>query len=72
MATTTEQRRAAWHEMLSIYTDQVFSIGTINSTLQPVVVTASCATSPRQGIYSFEPGSYFGMYMMDTFWFEQD
>jgi peptide/nickel transport system substrate-binding protein len=72
MATTTEERRAAWHEMLGIYTDQVYSIGTINSTLQPVVVTSKLRNVPEQGVWSFDPGSYFGVYMMDTFWFEQD
>jgi peptide/nickel transport system substrate-binding protein len=71
-ATTPEQRRAAWHEMLSIYTDQVYSIGTINSTLQPVVVSGRLRNVPETGIYAFEPGAYFGMYLMDTFWFAQD
>ncbi len=71
-AITTEERAAAWHEMLSIYSDQVFSIGTINSTLQPVVVSGKLRNVPDQGIYSFEPGAFFGMYLMDTFWFEQD
>lgn len=71
-ATTPEERRAAWHEMLSIYTDQVFSIGTINSTLQPVVVSAKLRNVPEKGIYAFEPGAFFGMYLMDTFWFAQD
>jgi peptide/nickel transport system substrate-binding protein len=71
-AITTEERAAAWHEMLSIYTDQVFSIGTINSTLQPVVVSGNLRNVPDKGIYAFEPGAFFGMYLMDTFWFEQD
>jgi peptide/nickel transport system substrate-binding protein len=71
-ATTKEERAAAWHEMLAIYTDQVFSIGTINSTLQPVVVSGNLRNVPDKGIYAFEPGAFFGMYLMDTFWFEQD
>jgi peptide/nickel transport system substrate-binding protein len=71
-AITPEARRAAWQEMLSIYTDQVYSIGTINSTLQPVVVSGRLRNVPEKGIYAFEPGAYFGMYLMDTFWFAQD
>ncbi|HUF44323.1 MAG TPA: ABC transporter substrate-binding protein, partial [Aestuariivirgaceae bacterium] len=71
-AITPEARRAAWNEMLSIYTDQVYSIGTINSTLQPVVVSGRLRNVPEKGIYAFEPGAYFGMYLMDTFWFAQD
>ena len=31
------ERTAIWHEMLALYTDQVFSIGIVNATLQPVV-----------------------------------
>jgi peptide/nickel transport system substrate-binding protein len=71
-ATTPDERRAAWHEMLSIYTDQVFSIGTINSTLQPVIVSSKLRNVPKEGIYAFEPGAFFGMYLMDTFWFSED
>jgi peptide/nickel transport system substrate-binding protein len=71
-ATTPERRTAAWQEMLSLYTDQVFSIGTINSTLQPVVVSGRLRNVPAEGIYAFEPGAFFGMYLMDTFWFAQD
>ncbi|HUF44099.1 MAG TPA: ABC transporter substrate-binding protein, partial [Aestuariivirgaceae bacterium] len=68
-ALTPEERSAAWNEMLSIYADQVYSIGTINSTLQPVVVSGRLRNVPEKGIYAFEPGAYFGMYLMDTFWF---
>ncbi len=34
-----EQQRAIWQEMLAAYTDQVFSIGTVNNSRQPVVVS---------------------------------
>jgi peptide/nickel transport system substrate-binding protein len=72
LAASLEERREIWHEMLSIYTDQVYSIGTINSTLQPVVVTAQMRNVPEEGVWSFEPGAFFGIYLMDTFWFAQD
>jgi peptide/nickel transport system substrate-binding protein len=26
---------------------------------------------PEKGLYSFEPGAFFGRYMPDTFWFDQ-
>lgn len=71
-ATTPEDRRAAWDEMLDIYTSQVFSIGTVNATLQPVVVSAKLRNVPDEAIYAFEPGAFFGMYLMDTFWFAED
>jgi peptide/nickel transport system substrate-binding protein len=72
LAAAQEERREIWHEMLGIYTDQVYSIGTVNSTLQPVVVTAQMRNVPEEGVWSFEPGAYFGIYLMDTFWFAQD
>ena len=55
--------------MLSIYTDQAFSIGTVNATLQPIVVSKQLVNVPEEEVFSFQPGSYFGVFMMDTFWF---
>lgn len=65
------QRERIWHEMLSLYTDQVFSIGTVNSTLQPIVVNKRLMNVPEEEVFSFQPGSYFGVFMMDTFWFNR-
>jgi len=65
------ERERVWHEMLSIYTDQVFSIGTVNSTLQPIVVNKRLMNVPEEEVFSFMPGSYFGVFMMDTFWFRR-
>jgi peptide/nickel transport system substrate-binding protein len=65
------ERERVWHEMLSIYTDQAFSIGTVNSTLQPIVVNKQLMNVPEEEVFSFMPGSYFGVFMMDTFWFRR-
>ncbi len=65
-----ETRERIWNDMLKIYTDEVFSIGTVNSTLQPIVVNKKLRNVPREEVYSFQPGSYFGVFMVDTFWFE--
>jgi peptide/nickel transport system substrate-binding protein len=62
------QRAAIWADMLKLYTDQVFSIGFVNSTPQPVLHTARLRNFPEQGLYGFDPTSYFGVYMPDTFW----
>ncbi|OQP84249.1 peptide ABC transporter substrate-binding protein [Rhizobium rhizosphaerae] len=67
--TTTLERAAIWHEMLAIYTDQVFSIGIVNGTLQPLVYSARMNNVPENGLYGFEPTCYLGIYMMDTFWY---
>ena len=59
-----------WARMLSLYTDQVFSIGIVNATLQPVVASAKLRNVPAKGLYGFDPTGYFGVYMPDTFWFD--
>ncbi|PYE37761.1 peptide/nickel transport system substrate-binding protein [Rhizobium sp. PP-F2F-G38] len=61
-------RTRIWHEMLSIYTDQVYSIGMVNATLQPILHTSRMQNVPEHGLYGFDPTCFFGVYMPDTFW----
>jgi peptide/nickel transport system substrate-binding protein len=68
-ATSPEQKQGIWKEMLDIYCDQVFSIGTVSGILQPVVVSNRLRNVPEEGIYNWDPGSHFGIYRPDTFWF---
>jgi peptide/nickel transport system substrate-binding protein len=70
-STTHAQRKLIWQEMLKINAEQLFTIGVVNGTLQPVVVSRSLRNVPEKGLYSFEPGAFFGRYMPDTFWFDQ-
>ncbi|NNJ76210.1 MAG: ABC transporter substrate-binding protein [Anderseniella sp.] len=65
-----ETRERIWNDMLKLYTSEVFSIGTVNSTLQPIVVSKKLNNVPKEEVYSFQPGSYFGVFMVDTFWFQ--
>lgn len=67
-----DERTAIWHQMLSIFTSQVFSIGLINGTLQPVLHTKKLQNLPEQGLYGFDPTCYLGIYMPDTFWLETE
>ncbi|MDF2995329.1 MAG: peptide transporter substrate-binding protein [Xanthobacteraceae bacterium] len=71
-STSVEQRRDIWRRMLEINADQVFTIGIVNRTRQPVVVSNLLRNVPDVGVYAFEPGSYFGIYLPDTFWFDGD
>jgi peptide/nickel transport system substrate-binding protein len=64
------ERERIWHEMLALYTDQVFSIGIVNATLQPVVASAKLRNLPEDALYSFDPTSYFGIYMTDALWLD--
>lgn len=67
---TTEARKKIWERMLAIRADQVFTIGTVNSSLQPVVHSRRLQNVPEDALYGFEPTSYFGAYLPDTFFFE--
>jgi peptide/nickel transport system substrate-binding protein len=70
LTSTTEQRVRIWQEMLDIHADQVFSIGTVNSALHPVARSERLQNVPEDGLYGFEPMSYLGVYMPDTFWYK--
>lgn len=63
------ERQRIWHRMLAINAEQVFTIGIVNGTMQPVVVSNRLRNVPDEGIYNWDPGAYFGMYKPDTFWF---
>jgi len=72
LATTSEEDQARiWHEMLQIWSDQVFSIGLIAGVLQPVVVNDRLKNVPSEGVYNWDPGAHFGIYKPDGFWFEK-
>ena len=64
-----DQQRQIWQEMAAAYTDQVFSIGTVNNTRQPVVVSKKLRNVPQEAIFTWEPTAFFGAYRPDTFWF---
>ncbi len=57
-----------WHKILSLWADQVFTIGIVSGVEQLVVVSNKLQNVPERGVYNFEPGAYFGVYRPDTFW----
>ena len=63
------ERELIWHQMLDIFTDQMFTIGVVSGTLQPVVVANSLRNIPEDAIYNWDPGAHFGIYKPDTFFF---
>jgi peptide/nickel transport system substrate-binding protein len=70
LGTASPQKHAQiWGKMLHIWAEQVFSIGTVAGVLQPVVVSDELHNVPKEGIYSWVPGAFFGMYKPDHFWF---
>lgn len=70
IGTLDEEKKARiWHEMLSIRADEQFTIGTVRLVPQPVVVNSALRNVPKDGIYNWEPGAFFGVYHPDTFWY---
>jgi len=69
-ATDDATRAAVWDKMLSIYTDQVFTIGTVAAVPQPVVVSNRLHNVPKAEVWSFSPGNFFGIYRPDIFWLD--
>ncbi|HEX6442349.1 MAG TPA: ABC transporter substrate-binding protein [Stellaceae bacterium] len=70
-AQDSEEHARIWHEILRIWADEVYSIGTVAGVLQPVVVSAKLRNVPDDGIYNWDPGAHFGIYKPDGFWFDR-
>ena len=68
-AGTEDERADTWNRILDLYTDQVFTIGIVCCTRQPVVVSNRLRNVPEEGVYSWDPGAHFGIYLPDTFFF---
>jgi peptide/nickel transport system substrate-binding protein len=65
-----DRRLAIWHEMLQIFADQVYTIGTVANVPQPVVVDTRLRNVPERAMYGWDPGAHFGIYKPDCFWFD--
>jgi peptide/nickel transport system substrate-binding protein len=71
-SSTRSERETIWRDMLTINASEVFTIGIVHRTRQPVVVSSRLRNVPEQAIFSFEPRAYFGGYLPDTFFFAED
>ncbi|MGL6209874.1 MAG: ABC transporter substrate-binding protein [Paracoccaceae bacterium] len=71
-STSHDERLAIWQQMLETHADQVFVIGIVNATLQPILRSARLQNMPEDGLYGFDPTAYLGVYMPDTFWLDGD
>jgi peptide/nickel transport system substrate-binding protein len=69
-AGSTEDRNEIWHQILEIYSSQVYSIALISGVMQPVAVRNTLHNVPQEAVYNWEPGAQFGVYRPDTFWLE--
>ncbi|MEH6473311.1 MAG: ABC transporter substrate-binding protein [Halopseudomonas sp.] len=70
-STDNSQRESIWHQMLDLYSDNVFTIGTVARVLQPIVIRRNLRNLPSDGLWNWEPNAYFGVYRMDRFWLDE-
>jgi len=71
-AASAAEQTKIWHEMLNIRAEQVYSIGLISDILQPVVVHKRLKNVPEKAFYNWDPGAFFGIYDMSSFWYEKE
>ena len=69
LAADDAARTRVWKRILEIHAEQEFTIGLVANVRQPVVVSRRLKNVPEVGIYNWEPGSFFGIYRPDAFWF---
>jgi peptide/nickel transport system substrate-binding protein len=70
-AVNSDERARIWHDILRIWADEVFSIGTVAGVEQPIVVSDRLRNVPIEGMYNWDPGAHFGFYKPDGFWFDE-
>jgi peptide/nickel transport system substrate-binding protein len=63
-----EALQGIWRQMLKLFAEQVFTIGTVNQVPQPIVVSDKLKNVPEDGLYNWDPGAYFGIHRMDLFY----
>lgn len=70
VSTDRAERERIWGAMLEINAEEVFSIGILGDTPQPVVVANELRGVPEKAVYAWDPGAYFGYLSPDTFYWE--
>jgi peptide/nickel transport system substrate-binding protein len=70
VSTDRTERARIWGEMLEINAEDVFTIGIVGDTLQPVVVANGLRGVPKEAVYSWDPGAHFGYLHPSTFYWE--
>ncbi len=70
VSTDRAERARIWGEMLEINAEEVFTIGILGDTPQPVIVANGLRGVPEKAVYSWDPGAHFGYLSPDTFYWE--
>lgn len=66
-----EVKRQAWVDMLKNHADNLWSIGTLQGELQPVVRSQRLRNVPDRAEFAWEPTSLFGVNRVDEFYFAE-
>ncbi len=69
-ATAADDKQRIWHEMLSLFADNVFTIGLVTGVFQPIVVDRHLRNVPAEAVFNWDPGAHFGIYRPDQFWLD--
>lgn len=69
-ATSEPDRESAWQDILQTHVDEVLTIGLLAEVRQPIVVKDKLHNVPKKGVWGWDPGANFGVYGMDTFFFD--
>lgn len=67
--TSIGERAEIWGRMLGVHAQQIYTIGVVADVRQPVVVSNRLRNVPKEAIYNWDPGAFFGIYRPDAFWF---
>jgi peptide/nickel transport system substrate-binding protein len=71
-AATDDEKTEIWHKMLEIHASEVYTIGLVSAILQPLVVNKALRNVPEKGFFNWDPGAFFGIYNMSSFWYATD
>ncbi|MHB2167001.1 ABC transporter substrate-binding protein [Alsobacter sp. R-9] len=68
-ASDLEEAAQVWSQMLKLYAENLWSIGTVAGELQPVVIRKTMRNVPEKALYSWEPTSLLGIYRIEEFYY---
>ncbi|WP_210251338.1 ABC transporter substrate-binding protein [Aureimonas psammosilenae] len=63
------ERARIWTEMLDINADEALRIGIVSGIDNLVLVSDRLQNVPERAVYNWNPGAFFGVYRMETFFF---
>ncbi|GAB5388537.1 MAG: ABC transporter substrate-binding protein [Alphaproteobacteria bacterium] len=72
MSRSKGERHDIWSEMLDICADNVFTIGLVTDVPMPILVNKDLRGVPDMARFNWNPGAFFGIHRMETWWLDRD